>query len=42
MELFRLAIMYENRAAGTGRKISLKIVVLPAKTPDMAPDPLVL
>ncbi len=32
---------YENRAAGTGRKIGLKIVVLPAKTPDAAPDPLV-
>ena len=33
--------VYENRAAGTGRKIALNIVVLPAKTPDVAPDPLV-
>lgn len=33
--------VYENRAAGAGRKIGLKIVVLPAKTPDPAPDPLV-
>jgi len=33
--------VYENRTAGTGRKISLNIVVLPAKTPDAAPDPLV-
>ncbi|HVR99047.1 MAG TPA: alpha/beta fold hydrolase [Thermoanaerobaculia bacterium] len=33
--------VYENRTAGTGRKIGLNIVVLPAKTPDAAPDPLV-
>ncbi len=33
--------VYENRAAGTGRKIGLNIVVLPAKTPDAASDPLV-
>ncbi|HEY7215155.1 MAG TPA: alpha/beta hydrolase [Thermoanaerobaculia bacterium] len=33
--------VYENRAARTGRKIGLNIVVLPAKTPDAAPDPLV-
>ncbi len=33
--------VYENRAAGTGRKIGLNIVVLPAKTSDAAPDPLV-
>ena len=33
--------VYENRAAGTGRKIGLKIVVLPAKAPDVEPDPLV-
>lgn len=33
--------VFENRAAGTGRKIGLNIVVLPAKTPDPAPDPLV-
>jgi pimeloyl-ACP methyl ester carboxylesterase len=33
--------VYENRATGTGRKIGLNIVVLPAKTPDVAPDPLV-
>ena len=33
--------VYENRAAGAGRKIGLNIVVLPAKTPDVAPDPLV-
>ncbi|HYL05282.1 MAG TPA: alpha/beta fold hydrolase [Thermoanaerobaculia bacterium] len=31
----------ENRATRTGRKIGLNIVVLPAKTPDVAPDPLV-
>jgi len=33
--------VYENRAAGTGRKISLNVVVLPAKTKNGAPDPLV-
>src|SRR5262245_47229171 len=33
--------VYENRAARTGRKIGLKIVVLPARTPDVAPDPMV-
>lgn len=33
--------VYENRAAGTGRKIGLNVVVLPARTPDVAPDPLV-
>ena len=33
--------VYENRAAGTGRKIGLNVVVLPAKTADVAPDPLV-
>jgi len=33
--------VYENRAAGTGRKIGLNLVVLPAKTSDVAPDPLV-
>jgi len=33
--------VFENRVAGTGRKIGLNIVVLPAKTPDVAPDPLV-
>jgi pimeloyl-ACP methyl ester carboxylesterase len=33
--------VYENRAARTGRKIGLNIVVLPAKTADVAPDPLV-
>ena len=33
--------VYENRAASTGRKIGLHIVVLPAKTPDAEPDPLV-
>lgn len=31
----------ENRAAATGRKISLNIVVLPAKTSAIEPDPLV-
>jgi pimeloyl-ACP methyl ester carboxylesterase len=33
--------VFENRAAGTGRKIGLNLVVLPATTPDAAPDPLV-
>jgi pimeloyl-ACP methyl ester carboxylesterase len=33
--------VYENRAAGTGRRISLNVVVLPAKTKPAAPDPLV-
>jgi pimeloyl-ACP methyl ester carboxylesterase len=33
--------VYENRAAKEGRKISLNIVVLPAKSADVAPDPLV-
>lgn len=33
--------VYENRAAASGRKISLNIVVLPAKTSDIEPDPLV-
>jgi hypothetical protein len=33
--------VYENRAAGNGRKIGLNIVVLPAKGPEVAADPLV-
>lgn len=33
--------VFEDRAAGAGRKIGLKVVVLPAKGPDVAPDPLV-
>ena len=33
--------VFENRTAGKGRKISLKIVVLPAKGPDRAPDPFI-
>jgi pimeloyl-ACP methyl ester carboxylesterase len=33
--------VYENRAARTGRKIGLNIVVLPAKGPKVAADPLV-
>ncbi|HEV7671365.1 MAG TPA: alpha/beta hydrolase [Thermoanaerobaculia bacterium] len=33
--------VYENRAAGTGRKIALNVVVLPAKTPEVELDPLV-
>jgi Predicted hydrolases or acyltransferases (alpha/beta hydrolase superfamily) len=33
--------VYENRAARTGRKISLNIVILPAKTSDVADDPFV-
>ncbi len=33
--------VYENRAAANGRKISLNIVVLPAKTSDVEQDPLV-
>lgn len=33
--------VYENRAAGKGRKIGLNIVVLPAEGSDVAADPLV-
>jgi pimeloyl-ACP methyl ester carboxylesterase len=33
--------VYENRSAGKGRKIALNVVVLPAKTAEVAPDPLV-
>ncbi|HEV7517662.1 MAG TPA: alpha/beta fold hydrolase [Thermoanaerobaculia bacterium] len=33
--------VWENRAASSGRKIPLNIVVLPAKSPDPVPDPLV-
>jgi pimeloyl-ACP methyl ester carboxylesterase len=33
--------VYENRTAATGRKISLNIVVLPAKSSDVKSDPLV-
>jgi pimeloyl-ACP methyl ester carboxylesterase len=33
--------VYENRAARAGRMIGLNIVVLPAKTSDVEPDPLV-
>lgn len=33
--------VYENRAAAIGRKISLNIVVLPAKSSDVKSDPLV-
>jgi len=33
--------VYENRTAGKGRKIALHVVVLPAKTAEVAPDPLV-
>ncbi len=33
--------VYENRAARKGRKIGLNIVVLPAKGPEVAADPLV-
>ena len=33
--------VYENRTAATGRKISLNIVVLPATTSEIEPDPLV-
>ena len=32
--------VYENRAAGSGRRIALKIVVAPALRRDAAPDPL--
>ncbi len=32
--------VFENRAARSGRKIKLKIVVFPATGPDKAPDPL--
>jgi pimeloyl-ACP methyl ester carboxylesterase len=34
--------VWENRGTKSGRKISLNIVVLPAKSPDPAPDPLVI
>lgn len=33
--------VFEDRAAGKGRKISLRIVVLPATGPNRAPDPIV-
>jgi len=33
--------VYEDRAAGRGRKISLNVVVLPATSVELAPDPLV-
>jgi pimeloyl-ACP methyl ester carboxylesterase len=33
--------VWENRATKSGRKIELNIVVLPAKSPDPVPDPLV-
>jgi len=33
--------VYENRAARKGRKIGLNIVVLPAKSSDVAADPIV-
>jgi len=33
--------VYENRAAAKGRKIALNVVVLPAKAPEVEPDPLV-
>ena len=32
--------VYENRAAGTGRRIELQVVVLPARSATPAPDPL--
>ena len=32
--------VYENRTAATGRKIPIKVVVFPAKSPAPAPDPL--
>jgi len=32
--------VYENRAARKGRKIGLNVVVLPAKGPEVAADPL--
>src|SRR5687768_4088174 len=32
--------VYENRAAGTGRRISLNIVALPSLAGEPAPDPL--
>jgi pimeloyl-ACP methyl ester carboxylesterase len=31
--------VFENRAAGSGRKIRLRVVVLPARARDRAPDP---
>jgi pimeloyl-ACP methyl ester carboxylesterase len=33
--------VFEDRVAGKGRKLSLNVVVLPARGPDVAPDPLV-
>ena len=32
--------VYENRSAGNGRMISLNILIVPAVTPDPAPDPI--
>ncbi len=33
--------VFENRGAGTGRKIALRVVVIPARKKPVAPDPLV-
>src|SRR5436190_19556274 len=33
--------VFENRAARTGRKIPLRVVVLPAKGPERLPDPII-
>jgi len=33
--------VFENRAARTGRKIPLRVLVLPAKGPDRLPDPII-
>ena len=32
--------VYENRAAGSGRKIGLHFIVIPAKSPNPKPDPI--
>ena len=34
--------VYEDRARGAGRKIPLKVIILPARGPTSAPDPMVV
>ncbi len=38
--LYGLYPVYENRAEGAGRKIALEVLVLPARSEDVEPDPL--
>ncbi|MCK4873320.1 MAG: alpha/beta fold hydrolase [Phycisphaerales bacterium] len=40
MVLYGLYPVYENRAAGEGRKIALEVLVLPAKAEKAKPDPI--